>query len=169
MKSLEIDSSRLLMTNHVKVGHLIMYADLIARRFHKAIQEVIVAKIPLSNNEHIREAISPESRLILEGNHKSVAYALLRPKIPCLELENDDDLLEIVRRSSRGEAARFIHESRILAKIVNEGLSEARIQFRFGSVQMYVREELRKGNILELDSLPLYIREQLILAPEEKS
>lgn len=153
MKNLDISPQHLLLTNDVNEGPVFMYLDLLARNIKDAVHRVIVADI----SEYY---IGDTTHLILEGNHRTVSHALLDKEVPCILLEDDEDLLECQRQSDEGKMCRFTHNTTDLAALVAKGVRHNKCVSYGTDIATYISKNTRNG-ALDLSSLPWFIRDQI--------
>jgi hypothetical protein len=171
MRQIEVPVTRLLLTNHVAEAAVISYADLIARGFADAVHKVVVAEVFPGDAKSRKLADEmaamgpPEIYVVIEGNHRAVAHALLRRSLPCLELECDADLDECRRLAEEGRGGRFVHRDDELEPLIRRALEMSGTHLTYSPrIAVEHARELVRDNTIDLLELPRFLREQVIVA-----
>ena len=158
MKNILVPSKGILLSNSASEGTVYLYADLIARGV-RSIHRVVVADVRLLMEHHEKLR---GSHVVLEGNNTAVAYALLREKVPCTLVENDQDLLQCRKLSDTGKMRRFVHEEKDFQTLVVTALDHARRRMETANLVEYARFSIDRRGI-EIDRFPQFLRSQIIL------
>ncbi|MBP9750693.1 MAG: hypothetical protein KBC95_02485 [Candidatus Peribacteraceae bacterium] len=175
MRQVEVPVSRLLLSNHVVEAAVISYADLIARGFADAVHKVVVAEVfpgdarsrKLAAELEAMELADPAERnfVVIEGNHRAVAHALMRLSLPCLELENDADLEECRRLAEEGRGGRFVHRDTELEPLIRRALEMSATHLTYSPrIAVEHARELVRTQTINVLELPRFLRDQVLVS-----
>lgn len=162
MRRIELQSSKIISSNRVNEGAVMMYLELLARDVQGAVYDVLVANV--RSHKHSDLFIGSASHIIIEGNHRSVAKALLSPKIELVELENDADVVEAKRLAMIGRGGRFARKEDSLQSIVVEALQSAKICNGVNTLMDPLEKTVEKlvhNKGIDIRTLPPFIKAQL--------
>lgn len=166
MKNLELEPQQLAVTNHVQEEIVAIYLSLLARDFREAVGRVIASPIrPIYHKGvdlYISEPLSDASHLIIEGNHRAVAYALIDGKVPIIEITNQSDFARCKSMARQGEIPHFVHKGTYPDTIRN-GIKQFFNDSR--RLDKFIAKELKDRGI-ELKKLPPYIQ-RAVKFPEQ--
>ncbi len=155
MRNIELPPEKLLLTDHVDEGTVAIYLSLLVRNFKKAVGRVIASP---TNQEDFE---CDDNYLIIEGNNRAVAYALIGNSIPVIEVVNDSDIGKCRKKAEEGKISRFAHPKGNYRSILTDGIAR---NARFSmpkTLDQYVKTVIQNRQI-EVDKLPHYIREKII-------
>ena len=169
MKDLSISPASLLMSNHVEEGPTAIYAELIARNvigIHRTVVadiRTILSQLQSDSNMTLYQkerlaSMQGNSHIILEGNHKAVAYGILSKEIPCTMLEDDDDVSTCIELSSQGKMIRFVHRQTELQSMVKEALGLPWMQSEQNNVAAYIESAI-EDQLFSIEQWPKYLKE----------
>lgn len=167
MRDLEIRRSQLVLSNEVKEGPVGIYAGLIGRNI-QGIHRIVIAEMNSVLQKRMRTTNQAQclwpihlcSHVILEGNHRAVAHALLSEKIPCTILENNADVAACIELSENGKMSRFIHQQADLEYIIDKALEYPYNRYDFFSVSAYLKRGIN-SNQFSINKWPKYLRDQI--------
>jgi hypothetical protein len=168
MREVFVPTDQLLLSNHVEEGPVALYAEFVGRNIagiHRVLVADVSSLLALDEFQRIRTedcGTEKEWHVVIEGNHRSVAYALLRDRVPCAVLETDRDIALVKELSEKGHMCRFVHKETSLDELIHQALRESRrISSNPRVAVKYALSWVRKRGI-DIANFPEYLRNQVI-------